>query len=106
MTENANTRPADCNAGRIEAGVVDVRSIANVLEACANTILDPVVALIQRGLAASDQRAAAWGSIFLELFPQRMEGLTLEPSDRTTEAVQNIALEEGPDVGSQVLWLC
>ena len=59
--------------------------------------------LICRGLAAADQRAAARGSIFLELFAQRSEGRTRQRGDCATEAVQNIALEHLPDFRRQVL---
>src|SRR5580704_4106498 len=37
--------------------------------------------LIQRGLAASDQRAAAWGAVFLELVAQRGERSTRQGRD-------------------------
>jgi hypothetical protein len=59
--------------------------------------------LIHRGLAAADQRAAAWGAIFLELLAQRGERSTRQGRDRAAEAVQNVALEKLPDFRCQAL---
>ena len=52
--------------------------------------------LICGGLAAADQRAPARSPVFLELFAQRLEGLSWQRSDGATNAVQNIALEKLP----------
>src|SRR5471030_572506 len=54
-------------------------------------------------LAAADQRALARSAVFLELFAQCLEGLSLQRTDGTTEAVQNIAFEKSPRVVRQVL---
>jgi len=51
----------------------------------------------------ADQRAPARRSVFLELFAQCLEGLSLQRSNGATEAVQNIALEESPGVVRQAL---
>jgi hypothetical protein len=59
--------------------------------------------LIQCSLAASDQRAAAWGPIFLELFAQRRERSTRQGRDRAGEAIQNVALEQLADFRCQAL---
>src|SRR5258708_830850 len=59
--------------------------------------------LIQRGLAASDQRAAAWGAVFLELVAQRGERSTRQGRDRAGEAIQNVALEQPADFRCQAL---
>ena len=60
--------------------------------------------LIRGGVAAADQRAPARSPVFLELFAQRLEGLSWQRSNGAAEAVQNIALEESPGVVRQVLW--
>src|ERR1700680_4658990 len=59
--------------------------------------------LIRGGVAAADQRAPARSPVFLELFAQRLEGLSWQCSDGATNAVQNIALEESPGVVRQGL---
>jgi hypothetical protein len=59
--------------------------------------------LIQRGLAAFDQRAAAWGAVFLELVAQRGERSTRQGRDRAGEAIQNVALEQPADFRCQAL---
>ena len=45
----------------------------------------------------------AGSPVFLELFAQRLEGLSWQRSDGAAEAVQNIALEKSPGVVRQVL---
>ena len=54
-------------------------------------------------LAAADQRAPARSPVFLELFAQRLEGLSWQRSDGATNAVQNIAFEKLPGVVRQML---
>ena len=52
--------------------------------------------------ATADQCAPAWGTIFLELLTQRMEGPAGQRGDRTADAVQDIALEQPADVRRQL----
>ena len=56
-------------------------------------------------LASADQRAPARSPVFLELFAQRLEGLSWQRSDGAAEAVQNIAFEKVADVARQLLRL-
>ena len=58
--------------------------------------------LIRGGVAAADQRAPARSPVFLELFAQRLEGLSWQCSDGAAKAVQNIALEKLPGLVRQL----
>jgi len=58
------------------------------------------------GRTTAPPRRINWGSRirrFLKLFAQCLEGLSPQRRDGAAEAVQNIALEESPDVVRQVL---
>jgi len=86
-------RMAEAAGRHVAVEKIDIAHEAGIEECC----------LIHRGLAAADQCAAASGAIFLELFAQRLEGRTWQRRDRAAEAVQNIAFEQLPDIGRQVL---
>ena len=82
-------------AGRhIAIEQIDVAHKTGVEERC----------LIRGGVAAADQRAPARSPVFLELFAQRLEGLSWQCNDGATNAVQNIALEKLTRVVRQMLW--
>jgi len=59
--------------------------------------------LIRGCLASADQGAPARSPVFPELFAQRLKGLSWKRSDGAANAIQNIALEELPDVVRQML---
>src|SRR5580658_1480900 len=61
--------------------------------------------LIRGRLAATDQRAPARSSVFLELLAQRLEGLSWQRRDGAAKAVQNIAFEKVADIARQLLRL-
>src|SRR4029077_7893355 len=60
--------------------------------------------LVRGGVAAADQCAPARSAVFLELFAQRLEGLSWQCSDGATNAVQNVALQKLPGLVRELSW--